>query len=190
MFCQPCSAGSSSPPPRASIRCAHDSCTYAVHPDPAICENSCCKKCAAQLEQGGEPQHGRRCFMSFPTAGSATCQRSEVTSQAAASLRTAHGEEGMVGLLTQPSNPECNESNTRGANMMTIGKVCEQGLCDLGLCGKRIKHENMQVRREGKATCIDCFNVKYAEKESPGHGATGHTQKNSSSVCPMKSTWR
>jgi hypothetical protein len=66
---------------------------------------------------------GKRCDMSFPTTGSATCQRPEVTSQAA-SLRTEHGEEGMVGLQTQSSNPECNEAHTRGANStMTTNKM-------------------------------------------------------------------
>jgi hypothetical protein len=169
MFSKPSLAGSSSPPPRANIRCAHASCTFAVNPDETISANSCCKKCEGQLEQGGEPKHGKRCVMAFP-AGAETCQRP--ASQAAASHRTAHGD-GMVGLHTQASNPDNNETHTRGAKS-PIGRVCEaKSIKDenLGIvCGKAINYLSMQVMRDSKAICIECFNEIYAEKEFPGHG--------------------
>jgi hypothetical protein len=69
----------------------------------------------------------------------------------------------MVGLLTQSSDPYFNETHTRQASELS-GRRCEH----LG-CSKPIKFENMQLRRDGRATCIECFNSKYKETEFPGH---------------------
>ena len=64
----------------------------------------------------------------------------------------------MVGLATQVWDKKFKEEHTRAPREPS--RHC-------GHCNVLVQFETMQVLRDSKVTCIDCYNGKYREGEHP-----------------------
>ena len=72
----------------------------------------------------------------------------------------AKHQDPMVGLAMQPWDRFFNEENTRApCEVDDEGDHC-------GHCGDEVRHSNMQVLRESKVTCLNCYNKDYAAREN------------------------
>ena len=66
----------------------------------------------------------------------------------------------MVGLATQQRDEEFNEEHTRAPHEIPNHQLC-------GHCSEQVRFQNMQVTRDSKVTCIDCYNKDYRQQEHP-----------------------